>query len=92
MVIILIEKEDEMKPQYKRVGSIFHTDEQRYCTHPDERVQVAQEGAIRLSGGEIYDTTREIMVCTACGAEVELVEEKVANDLENYIGHDFGWA
>jgi hypothetical protein len=82
-----------MKPQYKRVGSIFHTDEQRYCTHPDERVQVAQEGRSPIiRGGEIYDTTREIMVCTACGAEVELVSEKEATEMQNYISHDWGMA
>jgi hypothetical protein len=89
---MFIEMEVGMKPQYKRVGSIFHTDEQRYCCHPDNMVQVAQEGAIRLSGGELYDNTREVLVCTACGAEVELMEEKVATQMQNYISHDWGMA
>lgn len=81
-----------MKRQYKRIESLFHTNQQRNCTHPDEAVQVAFEGGYHFSAGDVYDDVRETLVCTRCGCEVELMDEAQATEMEAYISHDWGMA
>jgi hypothetical protein len=75
---------------FKRAShEVYHTQQQRNCTHPDESVQVCYEGGIKFVGGEIDDTIRETLVCTACGLEVVMVDDC---QMDRYISHEWGWA
>ena len=67
--------------KYRRIGSAWHSNNQRNCSHPDKSVQVEREGGIRFYGGDIYESTREKLVCIECGAELELIPEKRALEL-----------
>jgi len=78
-----------MKTYKRACGELYHTDQQRNCTHPDECVQVAFEGGTRMIAGEVDDNIRETLVCTACGCEVVMVEDNV---MDRYISHEWGWA
>jgi hypothetical protein len=75
-----------MKTYRRATHEVYHTTQQRNCTHPDSSILVQQWGGTKLVNGELYDTTREVMFCRDCGLEVEMV------DMVNYIDHEFGFA
>ena len=78
---------------YKRAKhEVYHTQQQRNCTHPDSSIEVEIEGnRVTVRGGEVDDSTREIMFCRDCGLEVEMVDP-TPTEMQNYIGHDWGFA
>ena len=71
---------DNVKGVTQRLDRLHRVQLPLTCMHPVEYHRVHTIGSMFTSGGELYDTTEQMVVCILCGAVLD--DEEINNRKE----------